>query len=645
MTKKSWRKYLKTRQAADRLYYNSIRNYYNRALTHEKRAYFSSQIRTCQDNTKLLWKNFHRWGVRTPTLPNFLPAHLQDPDLINNHFISSVLSSNVSHNSSYSSNSPKDLPNPEFRLSLPDIQDVCAHILKLKPGITGPDDISAKMLQLSLSFIAAPLTHIINVSFERGTVPQQWKQSLTFPILKKSADRSQVSLEDLRPISILPVCLKAAESIFYSQLSEYIETCNILPSVQSGFRKGYSATSSLCNLLDSVTSSIDSGHLTYLALLDLSKAFDSVDLTILVERLFECGVRGACLEWMSSYLNGRQQFTQILSSQGPVRSELKLITSGVPQGSVLGPLLFSLYLADLPNCLNHCSVHLFADDIQIYLSFPLCEISIAGSKINADLNGIVQWCSLNSLSLNPCKCQSILLGPRHARQQVDSVGVHILGTPIPLKDSIKNLGVVMDKDLTFSQNVSQLCQRAFFSLKQLLPFKFTLDSQTKLLLCDSLVLSILNYGDIVYGPYLSVADKRRLQKIQNLCIRFVTHVPPCSHVTPYLRSFNCLKLQERRFIHYTAFLNKIVQSGRPCYLSDKLCKRSASHNLNLRHVNLTFSIPSHSTSFFKHCFSYLSVYLYNNLLSKLPESSNASLKKTLRNGVLTESLSIDINVF
>lgn len=647
MVRKAWRKYVRSRLQGDRSYYTNLRNYYNGALISEKRAYFRSRIGALQGDGRRLWQQFRRWGIGGGSVGlGSLPDYLQNPDLINDHFISSVPS--LPRSTRDLTSEPAPVPDGvSFNLRLPDPQDICGHITRLKASVTGPDGISAKMLQLAMPFIAAPLTHIINTSFERGTMPCQWKSCLTFPILKsKSKDEKSISLEDLRPITILPVCLKVAESVFYSQLSDYVETYCLLPSCQSAFRKGYSSTSALCDTIDCITTSIDRGHLTYMSLLDLSKAFDSVDLSLLICKLNHFRICGLNLQWLYSYLDNRVQYTTISTSEGPKWSGGRLIRSGVPQGSILGPLLFSLYIADLPSILQHCKVQLYADDILLHFPFLPHEKLTAEIKINSDLDCLYNWARNSCLLLNPSKCKGILFGSKGNRLLVDKMDIHIGGNQVVLCKFVKTLGVVVDEDLSFTQNVSQLCRRAFYSLKQLLPNKYLLDAQSKLLLSESLVLSILNYADIIYGPYISYFDKHRLQKIQNLCIRFVTYIPPYTHVTPYLRQYNCLKMQERRFLHFAVFLYKTVNSHKPSYLYEKMSRRNTAHNLNLRHVDYTFTVPQHSLSFCKRSFSYLSVYLYNNLLNaEIPNKSAVSLRTALKKRILSNSLNLDISMF
>lgn len=645
--RESWRRYVRSKHPPHRRYYTSLRNFYNSALIREKRSYFSTKIREYRGNTRQLWQNFRQWNVIPSGNNVILPDHLLDPNLLNDHFISSVSSlcpppSDVSDDFSLLT-----FPESKFEFHLPSTEEIRSYILKIKPDITGPDGLSGRMLQLAVSFIVEPLTHVINSSFECGIVPQQWKYCSTFPVIKKSGlGKDDVSLNDLRPISILPVCLKIAEHFLHNQLTDYIEKHNILPAMQSGFRANYSTTSALCSTLDDIISAADNGLVTHLTLLDMSKAFDTVSLPRLIRKLQIYGVQGHIYQWISSYLTGRVQLTSINTPRGVLHSNCLPVVSGVPQGSILGPLLFTLYVADLPKTLQHCSVQLFADDILLYHSFPPQEEQTAATRVTSDLNSIYNWLNINNLVLNPDKCECILVGSRHARGLINNFDVSIAGVRVARANAVRTLGLLVDEGLTFATNISKLCQKAYFSLKQLLPFKLLLDSGTKLLLCESLVLSHFNYCDIVYGPCITQADNQRLQKIQNFCIRFITFVPRFTHVTPYIRNLRCLKIQERRLVHYVSFLNKIVHSGRPSYLFDKMTKRSSLHNLPLRHVDSTLAVPKHSTSLYRCSFSYLSAYLCNNLLSRLPDRSPVLLKNTVKDLLLSGSLDgIDLSLF
>lgn len=648
LVRKAWHRYTRSRSSSDRRYYCSLRNYYNGAVTREKRAYYSASINAYRREPRRLWQQFRRWNIGGGGKgSNTLPDHLLDPDLINDFFVDSIPVSDYYPTDSLPF-SPS-LSDSIFEFSLPAVEEVESCLYDLKPNVVGADGISGRMLQLALPFVSRPLTHIINVSFETGMVPQQWKLCSVFPIIKNGSRNkagADLSPADLRPITILPVCLKVAERLFYRQLAEYSSNHNILPPVQSGFRKGHSTATALINVLDYATSAIDVGCVTSLTLLDLSKAFDTVDIPRLITKLKHCGITGHILQWLSSYLVGRAQCTVVGTSIGPESSSPRDIVSGVPQGSVLGPLLFSLYIADIQHFVDHCRLQLYADDIQLYLSFPPQDTSTAEAKINSDLINIHHWATSNRLIVNPSKCQHILLGSKHLLRCVDDLVLNIAGVKIPNLNSVINLGLVLDSQLGFTGNVSHLCKKAYYSWKQLLPYRDVLDSSTKLLLVESLVLSLLNYADVVYGPYITSTDGYRLQKIQNLCMRFVTYIPRFSRVTPYLRRYHCLKINERRFLHYANLVLNIINTECPSYLFDKLNKRSLMHDLNLRHVDSTLAIPSHSTSFFKHGFSYLAAYTYNNFLRKYDHLRPDTVKRLAKNLLLTDGLKdVDIAMY
>lgn len=647
LVRKAWLRYKHSRNDAHRQYFCDLRNYYNSAVRQEKRAYFTSQISTFSRNNRVLWRKLRCWNIsRSSDNSGFLPEHLHDADAIQDYFMSSVPDN--SPDSDYVNNFyslPKSDSSFVFRLS--DVDEIKSIVLDLKPDICGPDCVSGRMLQLSSNFVVAPLTHVINVSLERGIVPSQWKTCLTFPVPKGSSNRSdKLELKDLRPISILPVCLKVVEKFLYTQLFEHINRSGILPVTQSGFRRAFGTHSVLSKITDDAIKASDSGYLTSLTLLDLTKAFDCVNFDCLISKLYSYGIHNSSLSWISSYLHGRTQFTLVRTPDGCNRSESSLVRSGVPQGSTLGPLLFLIYLADLPAVIKHCQAYFYADDIQLYLSFNPDNHGEAAQRINADLVNIVHWLKINALSINPAKCQNILLGCRHVLKKIPSLDIFVSDIKVPYYSSVRNLGVVMDRELTFSEHVSSLCKRSYYALKQLFPYSNLLDRNTKLYLADSLVLSVLNYCDVVYGPCISQSDRQRLQRIQNYCIRFVRYVPAFASITPFIRELHCLKMQERRLIHYVTFVLKIMKTGLPEYLYETVHSRNTVHDRNLRNIESLFCIPAHRTSFFKSSFSYLSVYILNNLPVELKALSPHSIRIRLKKLLLSESYCyVDVKFF
>ena len=388
LKQRAWNRYRKSGLLLHRQYYCQLRNFYNLALKREKQSFLAFNFKNnCKKNPKLFWSNLRKWNFVAPTARDSIPPDLFSADTVNNFFIDSIPKTTASpqfrnyFKRATFSNSNK----PKFIYSPVEVEKIAKVTLKLKSSLTGYDGISARMLQLSLPFICNQLTHIINFSFEQGLVPNLWKISNVTPIPK----RSKVDcLNDLRPISIQPVLLLIAETVIYEQFSDYISTLNILPKVQSGFRKNYSTATALLSITDDILRNTDARRITSLTLLDLSKAFDSLDINCLVEKLAYYGVGDLTLEWFQSYLNNRHQLCRINFNTYQEISSLRKVESGVPQGSILGPLLFSIFISDIQFVPRYCKIHLYADDIQIYFSFDPQDEEFALQKVNLDLEEI-----------------------------------------------------------------------------------------------------------------------------------------------------------------------------------------------------------------------------------------------------------------
>ncbi|KAJ3652703.1 hypothetical protein Zmor_018645 [Zophobas morio] len=243
-----------------------------------------------------MWREIKSLGIVGSN--SKLPSDLTDVEAINKHFLS-IVSNNLTPDPNYKASFLSGSFSSQYFTYKPVDEQTISHVInKLKPNVAGIDEISGKMLQISFDWILRPLTHIINFSFEQGLVPKLWHLSVVTPIPKKSDPKS---LNDLRPISLLCNTFKVAESIFLEQMKEHFNELAIIPNVQSGFRKNYSTSTLLSSLTDDILNGFDNGHITSLTLLDMSKAFDSLDIDLLSVKLAYYGVTGQSMVWMQNY--------------------------------------------------------------------------------------------------------------------------------------------------------------------------------------------------------------------------------------------------------------------------------------------------------------------------------------------------------
>ena len=290
-----------------------------------------------------------------------------------------------------------------FSLHDVEISEVC-NILKSLPldRATGPDYVPAKLLKCIASLIAPPLTSIINKSFQMGSIPAQWKEARVTPIYKGGC---KDDVGNFRPISVIPILGKVMEKVAYIQLQAYLTDNDILTHCQFGFRPKHSTQSALLNVTENWLENIDKGSiLVGVVMIDLKKAFDTVNHRILIRKLGMYGFDKPTLKWFENYLSNRRQFTCV----NGYMSDKKAVTCGVPQGSLLGPLLFSLYVNDFPSIIKHSELSLYADDTCLFSSSKSPEE--VTNKLNEDLICVSRWLKENRLFINKKKCELMFLG-------------------------------------------------------------------------------------------------------------------------------------------------------------------------------------------------------------------------------------------
>jgi hypothetical protein len=435
---------------------------------------------------------------------------------------------------------------------------------------SGHDNISSVMFKKIKDSIALPLSNLINMSISSGTLPNALKIAKVVPIFK-SGDHSE--LGNYRPISILPACSKIYEKVMYKRLYHFLLSNNILYKSQYGFRSKHSTVHAVTELVEDILDGFENKEFTLAVFIDLSKAFDTINHKILIKKLLHYGVRGQALEWFMSYLSNRQHYIAI-----DEKSETLPITCGVPQGSILGPLLFIIYTNDLPTCLKDSHPILFADDTTVYLKGK--SLNKLYQTMNAELDSLSEWFKTNRLSLN-VKKTNYLLFSRNKVHGPCEVQLVLNNTHIEIRPYFKFLGILIDEGLSWESHISKLANKLTSSLYALKSVKNCMTGSALRALYFAIFQSHINYGLILWGS----ATKKYIKRIwilQKKAIRVITNQPYNAHTNPLFHKLKILKLEDIHMLQLGQFMHKMCHTELPDPLNSKLVINAQVHHHNTR---------------------------------------------------------------
>lgn len=301
---------------------------------------------------------------------------------------------------------------------------------------------------------------------------------------------------------------------------------------------------------------------------------------------------------------------------------------GVPQGSILGPILFCIYTNNIMSSLSTCRYQMYADDTQVYHTFPSSDLNSAVSNINRDLQSLADAAAAHSLMLNPCK-SSVLVFGNVSLEIRQSIKISINNSELLIENEAKNLGVILSSDLRFRSHISKCIQRAWGALKMIYPHRSYLHIKTKLMLCETLVLSMFNYCAPLIYPCLDAVCRRRIQKIQNSCLRFIYGLSRYSRVSYKLHDAGWLSMEKKFKLMSAVFFHKLILRKTPSYLTNKIRYRTDVHNINVRFRH-HISMPQHSHVIFTRGFSYNICKQYNAIPYSLKCLSVCAFKVSYR---------------
>ncbi|KAF7241901.1 putative RNA-directed DNA polymerase from transposon BS [Varanus komodoensis] len=368
-----------------------------------------------------------------------------------------------------------------------------------------------------------------------------------------------------RPVANIPFLGKVLERVVAGQLQALLDETDYLDPFQSGFRPGYSTESALVALYDDLCREKDRGSTSLLVLLDFSAAFDTIDHDILLDRLAGLGVGGTALQWFRSYLNSRFQKVVL----GDHVSTSWQLCHGVPQGSILSPLLFNIYMKPLGEVIRRCGLrnHQYADDTQLYLSFST-NPGEAVAVLNWCLAEVREWMRANKLKLNPDKTEVLLVGGSGFGE--GGFDLVLNGATLPLRDKVRSLGVLLDPELSLEAQVTVVARNAFLQLRLINQLRPYLEYDCLATVTHALVTSRLDFCNALYVG-LPLKTVRTLQLVQNRAARLLTGTGRYAHMTPVFRQLHWLPIEARAQFKVLIMTYKALNGLGPGYLNERLC--------------------------------------------------------------------------
>ena len=491
------------------------------------------------------------------------------------------------------------------------------------------DPLPTCILKDCLDVLVDPITSIINSSILTGQVPSTLKTARVTPVIKKPILDPEV-FKNYRPISNTPFLIKTIERVIAKQIHSHLIAINLYSEFQSAYRNHHSTETALLRVQNDILQAVDLGYEVILVLLDFTAAFDTIDHSILLTRLEQrFGISGKAWKWLASYLEDRTQFVSVNN----LNSTTSTVKCGVPQGSVLGPLLFSLYVAPLEDIFKAHAINVmtYADDTQLYLVVKPDDRTSPIHKFEKCVQDIRTWSIKNKLVLNDGKTEIIHIYSNFTKNCPTCPDINIGNVTITPKTEVRDLGVIFDKHLAFMSQINNVCKSAFYALNDIRKIRKYLDSHSTERLIHAFISSRIDNCNSLYSG-LPVAEIEKLQRVQNAAERLLTGSKQTEHITPTLRNLHWLPVEQRIKFKTALLVYKALNGMPPSYIKELVVPYTSARRLRSCDKSLLKIPKSRTSSFGDRMFGAAAPRLWNSLPDniRLNNSSIDDFKRSLK---------------